>query len=317
MSSLDRVDHVPAAGAVEAQDQLAVVALAERVLELVAVAPLLDRRHDRLAPPAARSHRGARAPRRTCCCFWPAGARRAAPATARRGAAARGSMRSGLGVEQLGHARLGERALGLLDLGARGRRARRRARTPRSRLGAAHAGAAVRERVDRDLDLLALAGTDTGGRGGLGHGPHAGRVGVGWRLVEPAGDVVQDRLAVGVAALVVAHLAQLGRAQVAQAGLHLGHGQVVVAGDGKLGPSPAARRALSACASTGSACLTASRRALTVASSTCLRGPADGAGAALAGTLVAVLDLVLPRPAAARDRPSRRWSACGRARPAR
>src|SRR6185436_1853496 len=40
--------RVPALGRVEAEHELAILAGPERVLELVAVAPLLDRRHDRL-----------------------------------------------------------------------------------------------------------------------------------------------------------------------------------------------------------------------------------------------------------------------------
>ena len=48
LAVVERDDLVPAAGRVEAAHQLAVLAGAERVLELVAVAPLLDRRDDRL-----------------------------------------------------------------------------------------------------------------------------------------------------------------------------------------------------------------------------------------------------------------------------
>ena len=51
----------------------------------------------------------------------------------------------------------------------------------------------------------------------------------------------EHRLAVGVAALVVAHLAQLGRAQVAQPALHLRHRQVVVARDREARPDARAR----------------------------------------------------------------------------
>ena len=71
--------------------------LAERVLELVAVAQRLDGGHDRLdrrgleAADARRGRRGPGPPSRS------AGARRAAPARARPGAAATGSMRSGEG----------------------------------------------------------------------------------------------------------------------------------------------------------------------------------------------------------------------------
>ena len=84
-------------GAVEAEHELAVVVLAERVLELVAVAQLLDGGHDRLDRRAPRSRRSARARRAPAPPSRRAGARRGAPARARPGAAPRGSTRSGLG----------------------------------------------------------------------------------------------------------------------------------------------------------------------------------------------------------------------------
>ena len=59
-------------------------------------------------------------------------------------------------------------------------------------------------------------------------------------------DRVQDRLAVRVALLVVAHLAQLGRAQVGESALDLARRSARRSSRiGKLGPTPAARRALS------------------------------------------------------------------------
>src|SRR4051812_50061354 len=48
----------------------------------------------------------------------------------------------------------------------------------------------------------------------------------------------EHRLAVRVAALVVAHLAQLGRVELAEPRLHLSRGEVVVAEDRERGPDP-------------------------------------------------------------------------------
>src|SRR4051794_27932419 len=62
--------------------------------------------------------------------------------------------------------------------------------------------------------------------------------GAGGALVELALDVLQDRLAVRVAPLVVAHLAQLGRGEVAEAVAHLGCRQIVVARDREAGADP-------------------------------------------------------------------------------
>ena len=83
------VDHLgPAAAAVEAERQPA-VALAERVLELVAVAPFEGGGLGRLELEARRGRRGGAGPRRPACASRRAGARRAAPARARRGRARR------------------------------------------------------------------------------------------------------------------------------------------------------------------------------------------------------------------------------------
>src|SRR3954447_26210703 len=58
-----------------------------------------------------------------------------------------------------------------------------------------------------------------------------GRAAAGGRSAELLLDRPEHRLAVGVAALVVAHLAELRRAELAQAILHLRGGEVVVAED--------------------------------------------------------------------------------------
>ena len=121
MSSSTVVDHVPAAGAVEAEHELAVSACAEGVLDLVAVAQRLDGGHDRLdrrVLEAAEARRGRRAPGAPS---PRAGARRAAPATARRDA--RHTRLDAVGARlQRSPPRGGlrERALGLLDARAHG-----------------------------------------------------------------------------------------------------------------------------------------------------------------------------------------------------
>ncbi len=111
---VQRLDPVPAARRVEAADQLAVVARAERVLELVAVAPLLDGGDDRLelevlelADPLQRlaDLGGLDLELALVRQHLPGGAR------VRRG----GRDAVGRGLEHLDRARLGVGALGLAD----------------------------------------------------------------------------------------------------------------------------------------------------------------------------------------------------------
>ena len=84
-------------GAVEAEHELALLVLAERVLELVAVAELLHGGHDRLDRRALEAADALERVADLRLLLLELALVRAAPATARPGAAPRGSMRSGLG----------------------------------------------------------------------------------------------------------------------------------------------------------------------------------------------------------------------------
>jgi hypothetical protein len=152
----DVVDRVEAAGAVEAEHQLAVLVLAERVLELVAIAKLLHGGHDRLdrrVLEAADAGQGVahlvllltqlqlvgeHLPRRA----W---VRRHGLDAVRRG------------LEQLDGVRLREGALRLAHPGPHAVARHGAAHEHDVAVHARDAGAAVGEPVDRELELVAAA----------------------------------------------------------------------------------------------------------------------------------------------------------------
>ena len=152
------VDQVEAAGAVEAEHELAALVLAERVLELVAVAEAAPPPARSARPAAPRSRRCARARREPAPPSPRAGARTGAPARARPGAGASGSIRSGLGSSSSTESASAQERFDFAD--------------PRAdavaRHGAAHehdvarvrardTGAAVGEPVDGQLELVPAA----------------------------------------------------------------------------------------------------------------------------------------------------------------
>ncbi len=114
---LDRVDQVPPPGTVEAQDELSVEPLAEGVLELVAVVPLLYRRHDRAD---GRGLETAEARQRVGHLLLLGGQLHLVGQHLPRRPGVRGARLDAVGawLQQLGQPRLRERALGLLDGGA-------------------------------------------------------------------------------------------------------------------------------------------------------------------------------------------------------
>ena len=215
---LDVVDQVEAAGAVEAEHELAALVLAERVLELVAVAELLDGGHDRLD---------------------------------------RRRLEAADALERVAHLRLLLLELALVGEHLPGR-ARVRRRAARSARGSARAArpsrpppnerfdfviarphAVARHRAAHEHDVArrvratpappwASRSIVSSSSSPAAAGAWSGRLST--RLCSQAGrrsqpraatelrlDRVQHRLAVRVAALVVAHLAQLRRREVGQA----------------------------------------------------------------------------------------------------
>ena len=127
------VDQVPAAGVVEAEHELALLVHAERVLELVAVAQLLLRRHDRLDRRVLESADAAERVAHLRLLLLELALVRAAPARARRGAApparcARDSAPAARPARPRPTSASTSRSAP-----ARGRRERRRGRTRRSR----------------------------------------------------------------------------------------------------------------------------------------------------------------------------------------
>ena len=221
---LDVLDALPRARRVEAAHQRAVVAGAERVLELVAVAPLLDRRHERLELVAVEP---ADPPQgvvdllgldRDLALVGQHLPRRARMQRDRLDAVrARFEQRDG--------ARLG---VGLLALGHHGAHAvagHRVAHEDDVALVARHAGAAEREALDRQLELLAALDARLDG------GVHCPQRSSGELLLDRA----QHGLARVVARLVVAHLAQLRGREVLEAALDLRRGQLVVERDRERG----------------------------------------------------------------------------------
>ena len=226
-----RNDLVPAAGRVEPAHQLAAGAVPERVLELVAVSPGLDRGDDRLdrdvaqlADPLERLAHLARLDLELAL------VRQHLPGSAGMVGGRRDAVRRRL--EHLDSAGLGVRALGLADDGTHAV-ARHRARDeddvavePRD------AVPAVGERVDGQLELVAARGAGPGGRGHPDQDDTAGSDPGSHRSTrQPALDRRQDRLAVRVAALVVADRPQLGDREPFEAVDDLGRRQVVVARD--------------------------------------------------------------------------------------
>ena len=152
-------DQVPAAASVEAEDELA-VALAERVLELVAVAPLLDRRLDLLqlesleaAEPAQRVlDLGLLVAQLLLVGEAPA---RARPGTARRRGRSASACRSATRLEQLDGRGLGEVALRLRHLGPDAVAREAAGDEHDIAVAAGEPAAAVGEALDVELEQLA------------------------------------------------------------------------------------------------------------------------------------------------------------------
>ena len=219
----------PAARGGESRAPAAAGALAERVLELVAVAPGLERGLDRLELEAVEAAEPCAARRRPGRASRPAGARRAAPARARRGRARRRGCSVGdpLGAraQQLDRRRLGVLALGLRQPGADAVARERAGDEDDVAVRARDAAPALGERVDLELELGALARALGGAGTALltplslqrerrltGFAPAAGPK----LLRQPLLDLVEDALARLAALLLGAHLAQLGLVQVAE-----------------------------------------------------------------------------------------------------
>ena len=164
----DRLDPVEAPGCVEAAHQLAAVAGPERVLELVAVAPLLDGA-GRSAP--ARSPRGGRSAQRVAdlLVLDLELALVGQHLPRRAGMVGDGRDAIGRGLEDLDRARLGVGALGLADDRAHAVARHGAGDEHDVAVAAGDAVAAVGERVDGELELIAARGAGRGCRGG-GHG---------------------------------------------------------------------------------------------------------------------------------------------------
>ena len=160
MSSAHVVDQVEAARAVEAEHELALLVLAERVLELVAVAQALLGRHDRLdrrgleaADPLERVAHLSLLLRELAL----VGEHLPGRARVRR----HRLDRSGLGSSSSTESASANERFDLVTRAARGRPARRRARTRRSPLGARDTRASVGEAVDAELSSSPRCGPGT------------------------------------------------------------------------------------------------------------------------------------------------------------
>ncbi len=169
-----RQDLVPAPGRVEPAHERPVRAGAERVLELVAVAPLLDRGHDRLLREAVEPADPAqRVADLLGLDLELAVVREHLPRRAGMVGDRRDPVRRGL--EDLDRPRLGVRALGLADDGAHAVARQRAGDEDDVAVEPRHAVAAVGERIDGQLEL-GPAGGPRGG-GGRGHAPRVPRPG--------------------------------------------------------------------------------------------------------------------------------------------
>ena len=163
-----REDAVEAAGRVEAAHQLAAVAGPERVLELVAVAPLLERGHDRLLLEALEAPDPRQRVRDLLGLDLElALVREHLPRRARVVGDLRDAVRRGL--EDLDRAGLGVGLLGLADDGAQAVAGHPARHEDDVAVTARDAVAAVGERIDGELELVAAAGAGEGGRGRHGH----------------------------------------------------------------------------------------------------------------------------------------------------
>ena len=155
---VDRHDLVPPAGRVEAADEAAVGAGPERVLELVAVAPLLHRRHDRLQLEAVEP---ADAAQRVVDLLGLdrelALVGQHLPGRARVVGGGRDAL--GRGLEQLDHAGVAVGALGLEHARPHAVAGDRARDEDDVAVGARDAVAPEGERVDGQLELVARAGT--------------------------------------------------------------------------------------------------------------------------------------------------------------
>ena len=173
---VERHDLVPPAGRVEAADQAAVGVGPERVLELVAVAPLLHRRHDRLQREAVEP---ADAAQRVVDLLGLdrelAFVGQHLPGRARMVGGGRDAL--GRGLEQLDDAGVAVGALGLEHARPHAVAGDRALDEDDVAVGARDAGAPEGEGVDGQLELVAGAGTGASRLlGGRGHRPP--RVGV-------------------------------------------------------------------------------------------------------------------------------------------
>ena len=167
----DADDLLPRAGRVEAADEPPAASVAEGVLELVAVAPLLDRGDDGVEHVASRwPMRAAR--RRPAACLisiWRSYGRTCHGAP---GWSATSGMRSGEGSSTSVRARLGVRALALRDDGADAVAGDAAAHEDDVAVQPRDAVAAVGEVVDAEVQLGAALGARRGG-GRRGHGSEA------------------------------------------------------------------------------------------------------------------------------------------------
>ena len=160
-----RHDVVPAAGRVEAAHQLAVLAGAERELDLVAVAPLLVGGDDRLELEVRRAGRCACSASSTCSALtasWRSYGQHL-PRRARMVGDLGDAVRRGL--DDLDRARLRVRLLGLADDGAHAVAGHAAGHEHDVALEAGDAVAAVGERIDRELEHVAARRPGESGRG--------------------------------------------------------------------------------------------------------------------------------------------------------
>ena len=272
-------DLVPAAGGVEAAHQLAALAGAERVLELVAVAPLLDRGHDRLElvalePPDPRqrvldlllldlelARVGQHLPRRA-------------------GVVGDGRDAVGRRLEQLDRARLGVPS-GLADLRADAVAGHGAGdEDDVAVLAARDAVAAVGEAVDGELEDVPAAGTVDG----VGKRPPL----PGWQAPVSracarcsAGPTCGSRCGARSRGPCAAR-----RAEVVEPLADLGGGEVVVAADREVEPMPVARRARSTSRTIRVGVPVTTASSCAIRSSVCAR-PRSNSAATSAGRVVA------------------------------
>jgi hypothetical protein len=158
---------------VEAQHQLAVLVLAERVLELVPVAPLGLRRDDRLD---RRVLEAADAGQGVAHLLLLLGQLALVGQHLPGRAGVRGTRLDALGarLEHLHGACLGVAALGLVHAGADAVAGHGPLHEDDVAIEPGDAGAAVGERLDAQVELVAVARADGLGRGGFGHRPYCG-----------------------------------------------------------------------------------------------------------------------------------------------